>query len=260
MYNFGIQLYSTYKGLFGWLNPIGYVTNVVLRPIVIVLLYAVLGRFARNPEVAQEYALGVSVLTMSMVIGSIAQTYVYDRQQGTLSFLFLTPVNRLTNYLSRAILHFPNGLIAFTCALTTAWLIVDLDFTVVGWAGFIVSVLVTAASLVAFGQFLGVLIMRFQNWVNVFILAYGVLFALSGIIIPITVFPGPVQEFCKLLPITNGLSAVRAAFAGAAFSEFSDAIIREFITGLAYLAIGYIRFLLIERNARRTGYLQQDIM
>lgn len=256
MYNFLVQVYSTYKGLFGWLSWLSYVSNVFLHPILQVVMYSLLGRFARSPEAAQGYALGIATLSIVFIIMSgIVQSYAYERSLGTMPFLFVSPVNRLVNFLARPLLHYPNGLLAFATGLVSAWIIVDMDFAMVEWTGLVVAVLVMAGSVAAFGQFLGIFVLVYRNWIPVLGAASGIMVAFAGAIIPITVFPEAVQEFARILPMTNGLLALRAAFAGALFSEVSGLLLRELLTGLAYYALAYTGFVLFERRARRIGSL-----
>lgn len=257
MYNFWVQSYSTYKGLFYWLNLQGYIANIALRPIVFVIMFALLGRFAQSPEAAQWYALGISVLSARIVVGGIAQSYAYERTLGTISFFIISPVSRFVNFLSRAVLHYPNALLCFAISLVTAWVIVGLDFGAVNWAGFITAVLVVAASLTAFSQLIGIFAMVFRNWIAVVVLPDNLLLVLTGVVIPLTVFPAGVVEFAKLLPITNGMLAIRDTFVGAPFSQVSGDILREAITGVVYYALGIIGFLIFERVARRRGSFEE---
>lgn len=121
MYNFAVQAYSSYKGLFYWLNWMSYISNVFLYPVAQVIIFALLGRFTSSPEIAQAYALGLSVFSMaSILISGLTQSYSYERQLGTLSFIYVSRVNRIVNFMSRPLLHYPNALFSFTFALTTA--------------------------------------------------------------------------------------------------------------------------------------------
>src|SRR3989304_4641024 len=114
MRNYLIQAYATYKGLFFWLNWISYISSVVLAPVITVITYAILGRFALGPEEAIYYGFGIIMSRMSYIlIGGIAQTYTYDRNLGTISFMYVTPASRLANYLRRPLLHYPNAPLGF---------------------------------------------------------------------------------------------------------------------------------------------------
>jgi ABC-2 type transport system permease protein len=261
MYNFLVQSYSTYKGLFYWLQWMSYVSNVILYPIAYILMYSFLGRFSRDPEASQYYALGIAGYAMAfIVVGGITQSYTRDRQLGTISFLFASPANRLVNYLSRGVLHYPNALLNFTFAMLGAWLIVDLNFGSVSWTGFAITVLVIAFSLMAYAQFMGVFAIVSRNWIGVMSVGNAVLFILCGAIIPITVFPAFIGELAKILPMTNGLFALRETFTGAPLSQVSGDILREFLTGLGYLTLGFLGFVMFERVAKRRGTLELEAL
>lgn len=89
-------------------------------------------------------------------------------------------------------------------------------------------------------------------------LSSGILFVFSGMIIPLGIFPPVIQGFSNILPVTNGLSAIRAAFTGAGFTDVYPFILRETIVGLVYLAIGFIGFYLFEGVAKLTGALEKE--
>ena len=259
MKNFLVQVYTTYRGLFGWLNWFGYTSNVIGRPVVLVLIYSVLGRFSGSPEVGRDYALGIAAFTMAMnVLPGIAQCFTNDRARGTLSHFFASPANRLENYLARGVLHYPNGLLSFVSTIITAWIVVGLDFSQVNWAGFLLTVFTTALAVVALGEFLGPFAIAFRDWSNIQNVLTGMILIFSGVIIPLSVFPEAIQETAKLLPITNGLISIRSTFLGAPLAETSGYIIREALTGLVYLVLGYVGFTLFETVARKKGSLEQE--
>jgi ABC-2 type transport system permease protein len=261
MRSFLIQAYATYKGLFFWLNWISYISSVILAPIIMVITYAILGRFALGPQEAIYYGFGIIMSRMNYIlIGGITQTYTYDRDLGTLSFLYVSPANRLVNYLSRPLLHCPNALLVFITGLVTLWLMVGLDFSAMNWGAFILALLVTTVSMASFSQFISIFTIVVQDWTNTMSLTVGILFVFTGMIIPLDVFPPAVQEFAHFLPMTSGLAAMRSAFSGAPFSGVYTDILLEALVGLVYLAIGFVCFVLFERVAKRTGALMREAL
>jgi ABC-type polysaccharide/polyol phosphate export permease len=257
MYNFIVQAYSTYRGLFQWLNWAGYLSNVVFRPIAIMMMYSILGRFAGNPAEVQSYVLGVAAYSMVLIIvPSITQSYTNDRGYGTLAFLYASPASRFVNFCSRITLHYPNALISFAASLITASLLVHMDFSLVNWGAFILAIALTGVSIAAFGQFLGIFAIILRDWGNVQTISTGLLLILTGVIIPVTVFPAAMQELVKLLPMANGLIAIREVFIGASLSEVAGSVAREIITGLVYFGTAYFGFVTFERVAKKRGTLE----
>jgi ABC-type polysaccharide/polyol phosphate export permease len=259
MRNFIVQAYTNYRGLFGWISWFSYLTTVFLRPVIMVITYLILGRFAGSPEVIQHYAIGIAVYSMPVIVlPGIAQCYTYDRSGGTLAFFYVTPASRLISYLSRPLLHYPNALFSFTATLFAAWVTVGLNLAPVNWTGFVISVLVTAASVTALGQFLGTFAIIFRDWTNVQAIATGLLLVLTGVIIPITLFPTGIRIFLWLLPMTNGLVAVQQTFAGGALSSVINYIIFEALIALGYTVLGYMGFRLFEKAAKKRGTLDLE--
>lgn len=259
MRNFLSQVYTTYTGLFGWLNWFSYISTVIFRPAVMVIIYTVLGRFAGSPEIIRSYAIGIAAYMMAVIIlPGVTQCYTYDRFGGTLAFMFASPANRIENYIARAVLHYPNGLLSFIATLVTAWIMVGLDFASVNWGGFIIGTLVIALSITALGEFLGTFAIVLRDWSNIQTVFVGLILILSGVIIPLDVFPGAIREIGKLLPVTNGLISLRSTFIGAPIADTSAYIVREMVTGLVYFTAGYIGFRMFETVARIKGTLEQE--
>jgi ABC-2 type transport system permease protein len=259
MYSFFIQVYSTYKGLFYWLTWMSYLTNIFIGPAISVISYALLGRFAFDEATARFYGLGIIMGQMAFVIVSgITQIYTRDRSQGTISFLYITPANRLVNYISRAILHLPNGILVYGTGLLTLGLLLDMNFSATNWAAFILAVMIATISIAAFSQFLGTFTIVFRDWVQTMVLATGILTIFNGTIIPVASLPHALQGFSQILPITNGLAAIRSAIIGGPASEIYLNILREGIVGAVYLAIGYIGFIGFEKFAIKRGTLDRD--
>jgi ABC-2 type transport system permease protein len=259
MYSFILQSWFTFKGLYTWLNRWGYPSSVIIQPFATVIMFVILGKYASNPEAVRSYAMGIAVSSMAMIaIVGLTQSYTKERFNGGTSFVFITPVNRLTHYIARSVLHIPNALVAFFFSMLAALLIIDLDFGAVNWWAFVLAVIVTDFSIVAFGQLLGVCSVAVRDWYGMQGLANGILLILCGVIIPVSVFPVFLQEIAKLLPITNGLIAVKAAFAGTATAGVSGNILREFLTGIAYYTIAYFAFIFFEKVVKRTGALERE--
>jgi ABC-2 type transport system permease protein len=259
VYNFFLQAYLNYKGLFYWLNWPGFISSIIVQPAVSVVLYVILGRFMLNPAAAQYYALGITVSSMAFVIiGGIAQTYSYDRRYLTISFVFVSAVNRPLHFLSRAIFHFPNALLAFIACILMIRLMTDVDFGAVNWFGLVLTVLILAASICAFAQFLSIFIIVTRDWMNTLSLSMGFMLVLTGMIVPLSIFPAALQEFARVLPATNGLEALRSAFSGVPLSKLYWLIGREAITGLVYFMIGAAGFNFFEKVAKHSGALETE--
>ena len=172
--------------------------------------FALLGAFSQNVEAGTYYAIGVTVLSMAFIIvNGITQSYHYDRAYGTITFMFMSPANRLINFLARTLFHFPNGIITGIIGLFAGWYIIGIDFSNSNWSQIYISLIVISISLLSVGQLLGIFSIISGNWVAVQGIALGLILMLTGIIIPVSSLPKWLQWVVAILPVTNGLEALR---------------------------------------------------
>ena len=86
------QAYLSYKGLFLWLNWPAFVSNVAIRPVLTLFMFALVGRFALDQDSAEYYMIGLSAHAVSgILLGGIIQGFFYERLFGTLSHILRVP-------------------------------------------------------------------------------------------------------------------------------------------------------------------------
>ena len=129
MTNFALQSYYSYKGLFRWLNWPGYISNVLLGPVFMVVMFTLLGRFAGDPEKGEAILIGVAAYRIpTILLAGIAQSFFHERIFGTLMFIFGSRSSRLAIYWSRGLLHYPNGILSVVTVLVVSWVLLDPGF------------------------------------------------------------------------------------------------------------------------------------
>ena len=144
--------YLSYKALFGWLTWTSYISNIVVRPLLMVSLFALLGRFVESsPKEIEAYILGMSCFWIGATLTSgIIQCFYYERVLGTLHLAMASPINRPYLYFSRAFAHLPNGLMSFVSAIVWAWVLLGLDLSNANWWALALSVAAILASTACF--------------------------------------------------------------------------------------------------------------
>ena len=188
--NFLLQSWLGYRGLFLWLNPIGYVSNVFLSPVFLVAIFGIVGHFAQDSEAAQAHMIGISVYSVALVTqGGVIQSMFYDRAFGTLSANFASTGSRLSIYLSRGLFHVPNGFLALVSSQLAAWLFLDLSFHGINWTLAFTSVMLITFSCVLFAMFVGAFAIAFRDWFTIGPGANGLTLGLTGAIIPVDRLP-----------------------------------------------------------------------
>lgn len=254
---FALQSYLSYRGLFLWLTPVSYVSNVVLRPVLAVIMFGFLAQYAIDEETARVYAVGLAGYSVGRIIaGGVMQSLYRDAAFGTLAAVYASPVNRGMLYFSRCILHVPNAILVAASVLVSAAVFLDLGFADVDWGGLVAAFAVMTFSTMLFSLFVATLILLSgTNWANWIIILDGLLLSLTGIIIPTAELPPVLFELGQMLPVTHGLDGLREAFAGGPISGYWPDLAREAILGLGYGVVGLLLFRLAEVQAKRRGVL-----
>ncbi len=256
--NFFVQSFLAYKAL-SWSGPTPYVWNQLVRPILFVVMFALLGRFASNPEAAERFIVGMTAVAVpATVLQGILPMVTFERIGKTLPALFATAGSRAAIFWSRGTIHFLNGLMSLVVTLAFAGVFLGLDFGRVNWGLLGASGFTIAASSTAFALAASNLALVLRSWTNLSGLLQGMVVALTGAIIPVASLPWLLQWPGEVLPMTNGLVAFRAAFAGGGFGPVADSLLLELGVALVYGVAGTALFGLFEREASRRGTLDWE--
>jgi ABC-2 type transport system permease protein len=248
------QCYLSYKGLFTWLNWPAYLSNVVLRPALMATMFGLTGRFARGEEAAFDYVIGMSAFSMmNILLAGLLQSFSGERSYGTLPLLFSSSGSRLQAFVTRSVMHYPNGLLNIAMGLIWAGLALSISFAGANWLAVVVGFLVLSFSATLFGLFLGNLAIPFRNWNYFMAVSTAFWMVFTGVVIPRDTLPGGLYEVSEVMPMTHALEGIRAAFDGASLSEMGDDLLLELLVGACYAVTGYLLFRAIEKYAQRSG-------
>lgn len=260
MTNFLRIIQLSYKSVFPEMQGRGYINTIIISPVLFALMLALAGKYVARPEVAETYFVGMASYVLAQtVVQWIFNSVPIDRYYGTLSVLFASPANRVLLYLSRAGIHWLNGIVIFAVNLFYLWLLLGLDLSRLNWLTASLSVVLMAISAAAFGLFIGNVAILTRDGMYGQIFASGLLLLLTGAVIPIGELPASLAQLSWLVPITHGLAAFREAVTGASVSSVAHLLAGELAVALSYGLVGYLIFRLAEMHATRLGSLEQPV-
>jgi ABC-2 type transport system permease protein len=249
---------STYcfRALCNWFNPVAYVSNVVVVPAATVLLFALIGRYSNTGSGGAAYAIGLTAFGATRAMaGGVIQCVAGDRLVGTLPFLVVSSGSRFKTFISRALPNLPNALICFAIGLAACALLLHLDFGATNWPLLLLSYGSMSLSMAAFSLLLGAFAIAFVDFWPFSATAETLVLTLTGAVIPLAAMPSWLQALAHLLPVTNGLTALRGAVVGEATLSLAPAIAAELALAVGYCGLGYAVFRAMLSYARRTGAL-----
>jgi ABC-2 type transport system permease protein len=194
----------------------------------------------------------VATVTYSSVF-SVCQTTDNEKEAGTMEHLLVSPANRIAMYFGRGLIPVLTSLATVTVGLVYAVTVFHVAFDPAAAPQLAVSIVLTAVAMVAFGLLLGGIALYLRTSIilgNIF-LFLGLL--LSGVNFPLSELPLPLQYLGNLLPLTWGISAVRAALAGAPLGTLLGLWARVGICAAASFGIAIALWNVFERRALSTG-------
>ena len=86
----------------------------------------------------------------------------------------------------------------------------------------------------------------------------GIIVGLTGVVVPVSSLPPVFESFSQVLPISHGLVALKDSLAGSGFSDVKADLALEVLVALGYALVGYLGFLIAERELKRRGIMDQQ--
>jgi ABC-2 type transport system permease protein len=221
------------------------------------LAYTAAGReTVAGVDVAAFLLVGMfGFITWSGTIWSSGYAVEYERSEGTIAALFLSPASRVAVIAGYGLGGFVWMLPAFVSMVllglaTGARFNVADPLAVIGAvAALLIGSLATGFALA--GLFI---LSRRANLLANFLQRPGEL--LAGALFPRDLLPGPLYALSNCLPISHALDALRASMLGAAtLRETLPAIGLTFAVAAAYTIVGMLSLRKVEHAAKRTGDL-----
>jgi len=244
---------TSYRALFGWLNPWIAIPMFVVAPLFQVLFFAYLGR-TTGVESDTYFVVGNALLAASLpglvgMGGSISG----ERVTKTLGMLLSSPANRVALFVGRTLPAIVNGLVVSALCFVTGALLLNVHVPPAALPRLALVIAVSAFSCAALGLCLGAVGLRVRNVVPTSWIFVPVLLLVSGANVPVDRLPDWLQTVGAGLPLRHGIAAARDLVAGGTLGR---AVLLELTVGLVYTAAGLLLLRVFELESRRTASLE----
>lgn len=254
----------SYRAQFSWLNPTMWLTMKLILPLSEMAFFVFVGQFVNqrslnpDPNLIPYIAIGNALTTVSWnTIFSVINITSHDKWDGTLPLVLATPASRLPLFVGRAMIHVLDGIINVAIAFVYAAFIFGVNFANADLLALTITVILTAFTMAGFGLLIGGLAFYFHNplvFANIFVF---ILLIFCGVNFPVGYLPPLLQPISYAIPLTHGINAARQAIEGATLIQISPWLVQELIVGIVAIMVGYIFFITFEREARKTGKLEE---
>lgn len=240
---------------------VAYTIHIIRGPVfpalyylTVLLAYRAAGRSVVVRVDVEGYLLvgTIGILLWSSNLWASGYAIEHERQEGTLLALLLTPASR-----SAVVLGYGLGdwaVWVLPSALVTgllAWAF-GVDLVVRDPLAVLLATIGLLGSTLALGYALAGLFVlsRRANLLANFL--QSPVYLLSGMVVPVSALPAPLDRFAAVFPISAGMEALRLALlAGAGLDAIAPLLLELAALSIGLLVVGFAGLWLVERAAKR---------
>ena len=211
---------------------------------------------------AQLYLLVGALLWayLSIVFIEISFSVMWERWEGTIEYIFMAPVRRLTHLLGICAFALLYGLVRTVVVFLIAMMLFHLDLSHANVVTAAIVLVVSTFPLVGLGILASVLpLLSPERGEQMTVAIQGVLLVASGVYYPVSVLPGPLQALARVNPLTYTLDGMRATLIGGrGLPEVASDLAPLLLMGMVLVPLGMAVFGWAERRAKRLGLLKRS--
>jgi ABC-2 type transport system permease protein len=234
----------SYKALFSWLNPLGYLSSRIVRPVGMAIAFTSLSSFYGGS--VGRMLVGASMLAgVGAVIYGMALAIGNERSFGTLGIWLASPQNKLFTATQRALPHVADGFVGGLCTYLVCGLLYGtwpLSFP--SFAGLLALGVVTTAGL---GLSLSALALVVED---IFVgpnMAELILMVLSGTLVPHLRLTEILRAVSEVVPLTHIMKMVTGRLSGQGWD--TSQIWTEILVGAVWFLISSLLMMLAAKRA-----------
>lgn len=220
-------------------------------------IWVLLGRMLESPEQAEFLLVGNAVMAGPTAVGMVIPASTWNRADGTYPLLVVAPSSMVPAMLGRTGIWWLHGV--GTALATFALLagVFGVSFRAAALVWLLGPVALVCASAYCFCLALGSVVNRAPSLRNV--LQNGVmplLMAVCGVSVPLGFWPTWVQVIAHGLPVTHGLSAIRALLAGGETAGILRSLGLEALVGACWLGFAILAMDRLADAGRADGSIE----
>jgi ABC-2 type transport system permease protein len=247
---FLLYAWLSYRALFTWLNPLGYVSSRIMMPVMVTLLFGSIGRHLGTG--AARPAVGTAMLAVaSATVFGINLAVANERTFGTFGGWLMAPQGLLTGLLGKSLFHLIDAMLGAVLTFGIAALAFSLRVPGSAIPWLLLCAACAALSSAGLGVAVAAVSVRFRDVFTAPNIVSSLLLVGSGAVVAPAALPAHLGAIGTVLPLTHAVRAANAVLAGAGPPVTELGL--EAATGIAWGVVGYVLLRWMTIQARRAA-------
>ena len=226
----------------------------IISPLFEFTFFILMAKFFTGTNDLTFWCIGNSIVIIkTTTLFSIAGYFMTERFNGTLKYLFFSPVNKFTFLVSISVIPMILAFIQVSCGLVVGIVFFKMQINLSIMPLYFLNLLIVIFSSLMFGitiSSLGMVLPQMHVALNI---AYSFIMIFSGANYPLSVIPPVLRWISYILPMSRGIQSARNILA----DQFSPRLmIEELIVGICYLLIGVFMLKITQHLAKKLGTLE----
>jgi ABC-2 type transport system permease protein len=249
-----ISAFADFSTIYTWRTwTVGWLSRVLCQ----VAFFALIGRLLGSPEQGRYLLVGNAVMIAALESLFVVASTTWERRAGTLPLLIAAPTAPVLVFAGRSVQWLASGTATALVSLCSLGLLFGVPLRPAAVLATVPLVVLVSVSTYCFALLPAALVLHAMDLRNVVSnLTMLTMMTICGVQVPVTFWPGWVQGLAAALPLTHGLTAVRAALAGAGASSVLPQAGIEAALAAGWLALAVLAFRRLAERGRRDGSIE----
>lgn len=250
---FGVSCVLSYRALFTWLNPYGYLSSRIAFPVFVAVLFALVADGAGRDTIRPIVGGTLLAVALAVCFG-MALAVGNERQFGTLSAWLAAPEGLMASLLGKASIHLIDGLIGASLTLTVSAIAFDVSVSPTQALELSVVVATVVLSTLGAATLVAAAVVRWRDTFTPPNLVVQLLMLFSGALVAVEELPFDAAWLSPVLPLTHAVDAGLSVMDGDGLVV--GPLLWEVAVGAAWGALGYAALRVTLHRARVHGSLE----
>lgn len=246
------SLSITLKDLF---SDLDWLVSITVAPLIFATVGLILIQGGANTSLASAAILGSGIAGMwGTTLFGAGDSLGRERRTGTLEYIMVVPAELVDIVIGKSLAYALVGLLVMSEVLVAAVFLFGLPVGIPNPLEFLIAFLSTIISFSILGLFLGSFFVLTREASAISNTLEGFVFAVCGIMYPVSVLPSWVQVISYSIPATWGMVSLRFSLTGGLYStDFLMSVAFLWSVSLAYFLAAQILFKIVEYRVRIKG-------